>query len=424
MTEPPPIWKDCIEFSAMTDVGMRRANNQDAHGYVVTPDMQSWLDRGHLFIVADGMGAHAAGELASKLAVDNVTHLYLKHKELSPPEAARLAIRETNLEIHRRGKANVEFDNMGTTCSSLLLLPQGALVAHVGDSRVYRLREDHLQQLTFDHSLVWELRAAGREGTDAKLPKGVPSNVITRSLGPRQGVNVDVEGPLPIHTDDVYLLCSDGLSGPVKDEELGAIISALPPEEAAQALIDLANLRGGSDNITLIVIKILGGQLITGSVPCEPLTIGGRQFSNKTHPIIWILTGLFFALTFGLVQFNGIAAIVSLVISGLLGIYGGMKQAGLLVPGEVPLTGGKKLGRGPHTNTHCPANEKIVASLSATVAHFEGKHWKIDWAGFHEYRQKAEAAAAAKDYKEAVAQYCHSISFVMKELRTIGASSH
>ncbi|MCA9167889.1 MAG: serine/threonine-protein phosphatase, partial [Planctomycetales bacterium] len=125
-----------IAYSARSDIGMRRTNNQDSYIALPAEDDHAWLSRGHLFVVADGMGAHAAGELASKLAADGVVHHYRKLRQLSPPEAILKAFRDTNGEIHRRGQANSEFRNMGTTCSALLLLPQGALAAHVGDSRV------------------------------------------------------------------------------------------------------------------------------------------------------------------------------------------------------------------------------------------------------------------------------------------------
>ena len=156
-----------LEYTALSDQGMRRTNNQDSHVEVLVSDKVSWQQRGHLFIVADGMGAHAAGELASEMATQGVSHQYYKYRDLSPPEALRKAITNTNVEIRRRGAENVEFHNMGTTISSLALLPQGAIIGHVGDSRVYRLRNGLLEQLTFDHSLVWEMRRSG------KLPKVV-----------------------------------------------------------------------------------------------------------------------------------------------------------------------------------------------------------------------------------------------------------
>src|SRR5436190_6860152 len=141
---------------------MRRTTNQDSHA-VLAADTPAVLEgRGHLLMVADGMGAHAAGELASKLAAEGVPHLYRKYVELSPPDALLRALRETNNEINRRGMASTDFHNMGTTCSVLVLVPHGAIAAHVGDSRIYRFRNSSICQLTFDHSLQWELRASGQ----------------------------------------------------------------------------------------------------------------------------------------------------------------------------------------------------------------------------------------------------------------------
>ncbi|MDP6718942.1 MAG: protein phosphatase 2C domain-containing protein, partial [Pirellulaceae bacterium] len=125
-------WNDDLRCVAATDIGMRRTNNQDSYAVVLAEALEAWQQRGHLLMVADGMGAHAAGELASKLAVDGVAHRYHKFADQSPPEALRKAVLETNAEIHRRGQANSDFRNMGTTGSALVLLPQGALVAQVG----------------------------------------------------------------------------------------------------------------------------------------------------------------------------------------------------------------------------------------------------------------------------------------------------
>ena len=135
-----------------------------------------WNTRGHLLMVADGMGGHAGGEMASKLATDGIPHLYHKYNDLSAPEAIERAVRETNAEVHRRGKANSDFYNMGTTCTVLTLLPQGAVLAHIGDSRCYRLRRESLEQLTFDHSVQWELRAAGLIKPGNELASGIPKN--------------------------------------------------------------------------------------------------------------------------------------------------------------------------------------------------------------------------------------------------------
>ena len=168
-------WEPGVAEVAATDIGMRRSNNQDSHKVVMANSEERWQQRGHFFVVADGMGAHAAGELASKLAVDNICHLYIKHLDVSSPEALQKAIIETNTEIYNRGKANADFHAMGTTASCLALLPQGALVGHVGDSRVYRLRGEMLHQLTFDHSLVWEMRQSGQIPDEST--HSIPTNV-------------------------------------------------------------------------------------------------------------------------------------------------------------------------------------------------------------------------------------------------------
>jgi protein phosphatase len=144
---------------------------------------------------------------------------------------------------------------MGTTCSALLLLPEGALVAHVGDSRVYRMRHNRIDQLSFDHSLVWEL-VRRNHLTFEQASMSVPKNVITRSLGPEVDIEVDIEGPFPVDLGDVYLVCSDGLSGPVEDPELGAFAVNFHPSDACRYLINLANLRGGPDNITVLIVRI------------------------------------------------------------------------------------------------------------------------------------------------------------------------
>ncbi len=247
-------WDDIIVDASATDTGMRRQNNQDSHATVRAANPETWRRRGHLFMVADGMGAHAAGELASKMACDMIPHGYLKAKVGAPGEAISQAFRDVSARIHARADANRDFDGMGTTCSTLLLLPEGALVAHVGDSRVYRIRDGRVDQLSFDHSLVWEL-VRRKHLTPEQANVSIPKNVITRSLGPAE-VEVDLEGPLAVREGDVYLLCSDGLSGPVADPELGAFAANFHPRDASRYLVHLANLRGGLDNITVVIVRI------------------------------------------------------------------------------------------------------------------------------------------------------------------------
>ncbi len=143
---------------------------------------------------------------------------------------------------------------MGTTATALALLGRGAYVGHVGDSRCYRIRSTHIDQLSFDHSLQWE--HARRLKVRPEDVTGIPSNIIIRSLGPEPNVKVDLNGPYPVELGDNFLLCSDGLSGLVSDWEIWAALRHLPVDEAAQFLVNLANLRGGTDNITVIIASV------------------------------------------------------------------------------------------------------------------------------------------------------------------------
>ena len=282
-------------------------------------------------MVADGMGAHAAGEMASKMACDLVPHAYQKLSDRPVPEAIHQAVVEANAGIHNRGQANAEFHGMGTTTSVLLILPEGALAAHVGDSRVYRLRRHMLEQLTFDHSLVWEMKAAGQlQGGD--LPNFVPKNIITRSLGPHDEVQVDLEGPYPLEEGDTFLLCSDGLTGQVTDEEIGAILGCLSPQQAARMLVDLANLRGGPDNITVIVVRasrVLPNENVVTTRPQE-------DRPNKLasiHPGIWVSIGVCFlgAILCGLAGYW-----LATIVLGFLGILVGVIALGADSASDVP----------------------------------------------------------------------------------------
>jgi protein phosphatase len=237
----------------LSDIGRRRANNQDSRAVLPPADPHQYQTRGWVFLVADGMGAHAAGELASSIAARQVPLVYEKTAQRSPPLALRRGIEQVNAEIHQRGENAAEFRGMGTTCSVLVLLPRGALVAQVGDSRVYRVRKHTIDQLSRDHSLVWDLEASG--GLSREQAGAAPRNIITRSMGPHPRVEVDLEGPFPVDDGDVFVLCSDGLSGQVADEEIGLVAAALEPRRAAETLLGLALIRGGPDNVTVIVAR-------------------------------------------------------------------------------------------------------------------------------------------------------------------------
>ena len=243
-----------LQFCDRTDIGRRRSNNQDAKA-VLTATPQQYRTRGWLFMVADGMGAHAAGELASAMAAERVPRIYEQRCEFSPPLALRRSLEQVNAEINAKGESGFEFKGMGTTCTALVLLPRGAIIGHIGDSRCYRIRGRTIEQLSRDHSLVWELETAGGMSRE-QAADAAPKNIITRSIGPHPHVDVDLEGPFPVAAGDVYLLCSDGLSGQVTDEEIGLLATAFEPQESVPALIGLALLRGAPDNVTVVVAQI------------------------------------------------------------------------------------------------------------------------------------------------------------------------
>jgi len=250
-------WKKVVRYAAKSDIGLRRANNQDSCAVVIAEDPRRWLEQGHLFIVADGMGAHAAGEVASRTATETISLSYAKNRTAEqPPAALHHAVYDAHRHIREQSAVDEAFRDMGTTVDAMLLLPQGAVIAHVGDSRVYRWRNGIIEQLTFDHSLVWEVCVAGNLPFD-QAPSYIPKNQITRSLGPTEKLKVDLEGPFPIDVGDTFLVCTDGLSGQLTDREIGQILDVLEPEDATDSLINLANLRGGPDNITAIVVKTL-----------------------------------------------------------------------------------------------------------------------------------------------------------------------
>ncbi|GAC1466682.1 MAG: hypothetical protein NVSMB9_07520 [Isosphaeraceae bacterium] len=359
-------WDETIVDAALTDTGMRRANNQDSHAIVRASSPENWRIRGHLFMVADGMGAHAVGELASKMACDNIPFNYNKTKTGSASEAIVRAYQEVGTQIHSRATANRDFHGMGTTCTTLVLLPEGAMVAHVGDSRAYRVRRGQIDQLSFDHSMVWELRKRNLlppEGGEISVPK----NVITRSLGPDPQVEVDVEGPLAVEKNDVFLLCSDGLSGPIEDPELGVFASNFHPQDAGRYLINLANLRGGFDNITVLIVRI--GAWV------EPDTEHDLPVESTTSPTL-----------------NG--KIGSGWKERLAGLFGGKKQprASATVPDH------------PYRSAGCPITEELIEKLAEMTrrvqTHAVEHAWTLDWTKFAQFRRdEAEAKKAGNPRK-------------------------
>jgi len=278
-----------IDYASLTDVGIRRSHNQDACATQPAPDDAVFLSHGHVFVVADGMGGHAVGEKASAKAIRDIPLTYQKYVTTEGPRAAiRRAITEANAAIHQIGLNNPEFKGLGTTGSALFIRKEGAWVGHVGDSRVYRIRSGKAQQLTFDHSWVWEI--ARRQGVDPDELGDFKKNVIIRSLGPEAEVEVDIEGPHPLEPGDAFILCSDGLTNHVKPDEIGVAVAAFDPKEACDFLVALANLRGGSDNITALIAKVADDNATANASPRKGGIAGLWKRWSKKVP--WPLTAL------------------------------------------------------------------------------------------------------------------------------------
>ncbi|MGW8258109.1 MAG: PP2C family protein-serine/threonine phosphatase, partial [Thermoguttaceae bacterium] len=324
-----------------------------------------------------------------------------------------------NNQILARGDASAEFKGMGTTSTVLLLLPHGALLAHVGDSRAYRVRDGQIDQLTFDHSLVWELKASGKK-FQQKCSTLVGKNIITRSLGPNPRVNVDIEGPHPCKPGDVFLLCSDGLSGQVEDNEIGAVLLSLPLAEAVQSLVNLANLRGGPDNITMVAVRVLGPQIAAQPQKQNAKTNSEKHFSQAAL-LAWLvmLIALCGAGGMWLLE-KTIPAVVLLLVAVLSGLFALTRSFSRSNTESVLLTD-RHYGRGPYVRCPCAPNEEFIHKLNDIIAQLreaaEHENWTIDWQVFDQYIKDAETARNSNDILSCSRQTLRAISFLMAELK-------
>ncbi len=233
-----------------TDVGVVRTDNED--NYLLIPDEG-------LYIVADGMGGHAAGEVASEMAVRIIARELrdvAREDEERAADTLRTAIRRANEQIFQRTLNEQDKRGMGTTATAMLILDGKYLIGHVGDSRAYVLREDEMVQLTKDHSYVQEQVDAGYL-TPQQARVHPYSNVITRCVGANDDVDPDVYGGT-LRGGDLYLLASDGLTGMLEDHEMKEILqNGSDMDTALDELINTANGRGGLDNITTIILQVV-----------------------------------------------------------------------------------------------------------------------------------------------------------------------
>jgi serine/threonine protein phosphatase PrpC len=244
-----------LEVAELTDVGRRRDSNEDSMTRLVPKDPKLMERKGAIFVVADGMGGHAAGEVASEIAVETIREEYYEAVSDEVTEILTQAIKQANQVIYDRAIEQTARAGMGTTCVAVVIRGAVAYIANVGDSRVYLIRDGQLRQVTNDHSWVAEQVRAGML-TDEQARTHAHRNVITRALGTQPEVEADLFVEV-LQDGDHLLLCSDGLSGPVSDEEINRIISSAPAQEAVRALIAQANEQGGPDNITALLVHVV-----------------------------------------------------------------------------------------------------------------------------------------------------------------------
>ena len=276
--------------AARTDVGRKRQENEDS--FCLAPDLG-------LYVVADGMGGHAAGEVASRLAVETIQQWMAKYLAggdtamLGPPaasgspEAGYLlsSIRLANRLIFNAAKGRQDYAGMGTTVVAVLTRGDTVMLAHVGDSRIYRIRDGKIAQISRDHSFVQEQVDRGiisAEGATTSQYR----HMITRALGLKDTVDIDLTEK-PAVAGDVLLLCSDGLSDLLEDEEILTAVQghAADLEQACQALVDRANYKGGDDNITTLLIRARAedvGRRPAAGRPGNPTAPAGKAGGTAT----------------------------------------------------------------------------------------------------------------------------------------------
>ncbi|HET7746187.1 MAG TPA: Stp1/IreP family PP2C-type Ser/Thr phosphatase [Vicinamibacteria bacterium] len=249
-----------ITYQPITDVGRKRKGNEDS--LFVNPEQ-------HLFVVADGMGGHAAGEVASRVAVDSINEFVCLtggDEEITWPfglddsisydgNRLKTAIRYANRKVLEVMREKAEYEGMATTVAAVLVDGDTANIGHVGDSRVYLVRAAEVKQLTSDHSWVNEQIQNGVISPDQARSHPL-RNVVTRALGGKPDLQVEMQA-LKLQAGDILLLCSDGLTTMLTDEEIGTILrdNADDVEKAARALVAGANNRGGEDNITVLLLR-------------------------------------------------------------------------------------------------------------------------------------------------------------------------
>jgi serine/threonine protein phosphatase PrpC len=258
-----------LAYGILTDVGRKRERNQDNVTGLMPEDVAVLEERGALFVVCDGMGGHAAGEVAAELGVRTIREVYFASQGQDVITSIAQAVKAANDAIYTLARNHTEYSGMGTTCVTVVISGGRAYIVNIGDSRAYIIRDRQMRQVTQDHSWVAEQVKIGLL-TEEQARVHAHRNVITRSLGTQPNITADLFVET-LREGDRVLLCSDGLHGYVEEEAIAQEVATQSSAEvAARDLIDMANANGGPDNISAIVIDVLETPEVTGPIPLPP----------------------------------------------------------------------------------------------------------------------------------------------------------
>jgi PPM family protein phosphatase len=254
-----------LTYACRSDTGEVRSENQDSCGKYPVDNWDTQTRNGQLFIIADGMGGLRDGKLASELAVKMVSESYFEQSNHSGVEALQYGMEQANNEIYRRGSASAKKSSMGTTCTALLLKGSHATVAHIGDTRLYRISRNQIMQMTKDHSKVAEMERRGMI-TKEEAETHPERSQLYKALGLKSELEVDTIKRVTLTGEEFFVLSSDGLHGSVSAEEIKINVLQKSPDEACDSLVALARERGATDNITIQVVHLIRQSSILGRI--------------------------------------------------------------------------------------------------------------------------------------------------------------
>jgi len=255
LVEDQPLqFRPHVTVACKTDLGRVRENNEDKFEFYMPEDDRTVAARGSVFLVCDGMGGHAAGQIASEITAKTFIDVYMSHPATEPFARFGAAVTAANRYVNDVGAAIPARRGMGTTLSGLVLIQDSAYTVQVGDSRIYRMRSGELLQLTHDHTWVDEAIRAGIID-EAQAETHPYKHVLTRAIGTEGEVAPDIE-KMNLQQGDLFMLCSDGLTNHVTNDQIAEVMEGGIPSEIAWKLVNMALQGGGSDNCTVLVVRV------------------------------------------------------------------------------------------------------------------------------------------------------------------------